>query len=367
MLRNLKTLTVGAAVLATGLVWNAPEAEAFWGHSSGGSYGSWGSSGGSWGSSGGSYGSYGGGYYPGSYGSYGGGSYGGWGGGHRHHHHRRQAYYGSWGSSGGSWGSSGGYYASWGSSGGSWGSSGGSYGSMGGVIVDGGAISTTPSIPASPPPAHPSDMPGDGGPQPGPGADMDTAPNPPVDNGAGLYRRPTSATLTVQVPADARVFVNGLATTSTGTVRRYVSNGLREGFNYTYQVRAEIVRNGQTITETQTVKLQAGEAPSVEFALNGSESEPIANQPVRTNVTLHVPADAKVYLSGNDTHGTGEVRTFSTTQLAAGQTWGDYVVRVEVQRNGRTLSKQETIAIKGGESSELTVDFDAPQVARASN
>jgi uncharacterized protein (TIGR03000 family) len=354
------------------LVWNAPEAGAFWGHSGGGS---WGSSGGSWGSSGGSYGSSGGSYGSigyassgGSYGSSGGYYSGGWGGRHHHRHHRH-AYYGSWGSSGGSWGSSGGsYYGSWGSGGGSWGSSGGSWGSMGGVVVE-----TAPAagVPASPPPAHPSDMPADGNLPPIPGADADmpddTAPAAPVDNGAGLYRRPTSATLTVRVPADARVFVNGLATTSTGSVRRYVSNGLRDGYNYTYSIRAEIVRDGQTITETQAVKLQAGDAPSVEFAMNAANAEPIANQPVRTSVTLNVPADAKVYLSGNETQGTGAVRTFSTTKLAAGQVWGNYVVRVEVQRNGRTLGKEETIAINGGETRELTIDVDAPQVARAGN
>ncbi|HET6884095.1 MAG TPA: TIGR03000 domain-containing protein, partial [Pirellulales bacterium] len=127
---------------------------------------------------------------------------------------------------------------------------------------------------------------------------------------------------------------------------------------------AEIVRDGETITETKTVKLQAGDNSNVEFALNGSNSDPIANQPVRTSLTLHVPADAKVYLSGNETHGTGEVRTFSTTKLAAGQTWGSYVVRVEVERNGRTLSKEETVDLKGGDVRELNLDLDALQVAR---
>jgi uncharacterized protein (TIGR03000 family) len=358
MLRNLKAMTVGAAVLATAVVGDAPRASAFWGHSSGGSYGSWGSSGGSWGSSGGSSG----GYYYGSWGSYGGGG--------RHHHRHHRANYGSWGSSGGSWGSSGGYYAgSWGSSGGSWG---GSWGSSGGVVV-GAPVDAGAGYgqgPAMPPP-HPSDMPADGGLPPGPDADInppdDGAPPPPTDSGAGLYRPSASATLTVQVPADARVFVNGLATTSTGSLRRYVSNGLRAGYNYTYQIRAEIVRDGQTIAETKTVKLQAGDAPNVEFALNGSDSDPIANQPVRTSVTLHVPADAKVYLSGNETRGTGEIRTFTTTKLAAGQAWGNYVVRVEVVRNGRTLSKEEMIEIKGGDIRDLTIDFDAPQVARAEN
>ncbi|HWB09715.1 MAG TPA: TIGR03000 domain-containing protein [Pirellulales bacterium] len=363
MFRNLKAFTVGAAVLAGSVAWGTSEADAFWGHSSGGSYGSWGSSGGSWGSSGGSWGSSG-----GSWGSSGGYYYGSYGG-HHHRHHHRRAYYGSWGSSGGSWGSSGGYYyGSWGSSGGSWGSSGGSWGSTGGVVVGGDVMApAAPSMPASPPPPHPSDMPADGTPQPGADLDMpeEGAPAVPTDNGNTFYRPSTNATLTVRVPAEARVFVNGLATTSTGTVRRYVSNGLRAGYAYTYQIRVEVIRDGQTVSETQTVKLQAGDTPNLEFALNGSDSDPIANQPVRTSVTLYVPADARVYLSGNETHSSGEVRTFSTTKLAAGESWGNYVVRVEVDRNGRTLSKEETIAINGGETRDLAIDFDAPQVARA--
>ncbi|OYV96127.1 MAG: hypothetical protein B7Z73_01285 [Planctomycetia bacterium 21-64-5] len=339
------------------MVCDGSRADAFWGHGSGGSYGSWGSSGGSsggyyggWGSSGGSWGSYGGGWH--------------------HHHHRRAAYYGSSGSSGGSWGSSGGY-AGWGSSGGSWGSSGGSWG---GVVTTAPVMNGAPMYgappTASPPPPHPSDMPADGNLPGGPAPDDNMppdegAPLPPADNNTGISRPSATALLTVRVPADAHVFVNGLPTTSTGTLRRYVSNGLRWGYNYTYQIRAEIVRDGQTITENKTVKLQAGDKSDVEFALNGSNSDPIANQPVRTSVTLHVPADAKVFLSGNETYGDGEVRTFTTTKLAQGQTWGNYVVRVEVERNGRTLSKEESIEVKGGDVLDLSLDVDAPQVARA--
>lgn len=217
------------------------------------------------------------------------------------------------------------------------------------------------------PPAHPSDtMQGDPGLPPASDSDMPLddggAPAPP-DSGARLYRPSANAVLTVRVPVDARVFVNDLPTASTGSLRRYVSNGLRAGYNYTYHIRAEVVRAGQTITETKTVKLQAGDNPNVEFALNASDSDPIATQPVRTSLTLHVPADAKVYLSGNETRGSGDVRTFSTNKLAAGETWGSYVVRVELTRDGHTLSKEETVDLKGGDIRELTVDFDATQVA----
>jgi uncharacterized protein (TIGR03000 family) len=172
-----------------------------------------------------------------------------------------------------------------------------------------------------------------------------------------------NATLNVHVPADAKVFVNGLATKSSGAERHYVSNGLRPGYNYSYEIRAEFIRDGRSVSQTKTVKLRAGDSSDVTFELTGDE-EQVAEQPVNTSLTLHVPADAKVYLSGNETHGSGEVRRFSTTKLQAGQKWQDYVVRVEVQRNGKTMTKEETVSLNGGDARELDITFDAPQVAQ---
>ncbi|HVW38679.1 MAG TPA: TIGR03000 domain-containing protein, partial [Pirellulales bacterium] len=309
-------------------------------------YGSWGSSGGSWG-----YASYG-----GSWGSYGGyaSSGGSWGG--RHHHHRRAyraAYYSSGGSYG-SYGSSGGYYAGWGSSGGSSGGSYGSWGSSGGTVIEGPAT-MAPTTPPPPPSAQPPAIDGNA---PAPG---ELPPEAPAAGDQTSFDR--SATLSVHVPADAKVFVNGLTTKSTGADRRFVSSGLQAGYSYTYEVRAELVRDGRPVTETKVIKLQAGGAADVNFDMNGQEEE-VAEQPVSTSLTLHVPADAKVFLSGNETQSFGETRRFSTTKLTAGGEWQDYVVRVELTRDGKTLTKVETVSLKPGDDRELTVDFDAPQVAQ---
>jgi uncharacterized protein (TIGR03000 family) len=77
-----------------------------------------------------------------------------------------------------------------------------------------------------------------------------------------------------------------------------------------------------------------------------------------------VPADAKVYLAGQQTSSTGPVREFATSKLTAGDQWADYVVRVEIDRNGRTLTKEQTVSIGAGETRQLSIDFDAPEVAR---
>ena len=64
---------------------------------------------------------------------------------------------------------------------------------------------------------------------------------------------------------------------------------------------------------------------------------------------------------------TGEVREFTTTKLATGQEWTKYAVRVAVQREGRELSKDETVTLKAGERRELTVDFPVTSVARTAS
>jgi uncharacterized protein (TIGR03000 family) len=80
-----------------------------------------------------------------------------------------------------------------------------------------------------------------------------------------------SAILTVSVPADAKVFVNDRETTSTGADRRFISRDLQSNARYTYRVRAEFIRNGQPVSEEQTVKLIAGQNQSLAF---GSEQVP---------------------------------------------------------------------------------------------
>jgi uncharacterized protein (TIGR03000 family) len=410
MYRNLQKFMLASIAALAVFSAELPQAQAFWwrhGGSSGGSSGGWGSSGGSsggsyggWGSSGGSSGGYGYGYTGwgssgGSSGGYGssGGSSGGWGSsggsyGGRHHHARRYASYGSWGSSygGGGWGSSGGssggYSSGWGSSGGSsggyaGGSSGGSVGGYSGyttidggiysgsTVVDGGVINGGTVID--------SNMPVDGtyapgGAAPGPvmappaGAPA-VAPAPGPDKGASL----NSAILNVRVPPEAKIFVNGLATSSTGTARRYVSNGLQSGYSYTYELRAELTRDGKTVSETKVVKLKAGDASNLDFTLEGEQQERVATEPARTSLTLLVPADAKVYLSGNPTQSSGEVREFSTTKLAGGAEWKDYAVRVELERDGQILTQEKTVSLRAGESKELKISFDAPEVARTAS
>ncbi len=193
----------------------------------------------------------------------------------------------------------------------------------------------------------------------------------PAAEGAGIVApSDDSVALEVEVPTEARVFVNGHETTSTGAMRRFVSRGLEPGYSYSYEVRAEVERDGKTLTETKVVKLVGGQAAdlSFDFSAGTTSEENVANTPAdsRTTLLLRVPANAKVFLAGHETQSTGTVRQFSTTRLPNGQNWADYTVRVELEQDGQTLTKEQKISLAAGETTELNVEFDTASIAQVS-
>jgi uncharacterized protein (TIGR03000 family) len=82
--------------------------------------------------------------------------------------------------------------------------------------------------------------------------------------------------LTVRVPSDAKVTINGFPTKKTGSTRQYFCDGLLAGQTYTFEVTAEVVREGKVITETQTVSPTAGESGSVAVRFNIAGAEGLA-------------------------------------------------------------------------------------------
>ncbi len=317
------TLVAGLGIGPAAVVW------AGWG-----SYGSYGGSAGwspawsSCGSSGGyvAHGSW------GSYGSHGGPIHSALRGLFRHIHYASYGGFYSCGSTGGavSWGS----YGSW-----------GSHGCMGGSYYYHPPKTVAPMAPpAEQPMAPPAEQPMT--PPSEPPKPDSTLPPP---GSSASWEAEGSALLVVRVPESARVYVNGRPTVSTGSERRYISRGLRPGLNYTYDVRVEALIDGQTLEETKTVQVRAGETARLEFDL--------APRP-ETVLTLIVPEDARVTLAGHETSATGPVRVFRSRQLAAGQTWYDYRVEVRVERDGRTVVKEQRLTLKAGDQRELRFDFD---------
>lgn len=209
-----------------------------------------------------------------------------------------------------------------------------------------------------------------------------------------MTRRDTRVTLQVTLPSEARVYVNERLTRSDGPRRRFQTSGLVPGQEYVYTVRAERTVEGRKLTETKAVTVVPGQTVQLAFALDGAEEVPAtpvsaeaeqgqsdqdrtASRTVRqvakrdsqpastapTTLELHVPAGAKVFLAGRTTRSRGRIRHFSTTRLTGERQWADYPIRVEVERDGRTLTHEQTITLTAGQTRRVAVKLDGPRLA----
>jgi uncharacterized protein (TIGR03000 family) len=73
----------------------------------------------------------------------------------------------------------------------------------------------------------------------------------------------------VNIPADARLFVDNQPTKSTTARRVLQSPSLQPGTAYSYVFRAEIQREGRAYQQTQKVDVRAGKEAVVTFSEEG--------------------------------------------------------------------------------------------------
>lgn len=194
----------------------------------------------------GCYGGYGRGGWGGCYGGYG---WGGWGGG-----------YGGYG-----WGGWGGGYGVWGGGYGGWG---GGYGGWGGYVYA--PVVSTYAAPmmlaANPIPAT-------------------TIPT------RSMYYSPTTsannrATITVHLPDDATLLVDGNQTTSVSNTRQFYTPPLEPNKSYHYNFEAMVKRDGQPVKVTKGVDVVAGERRVVNLTipnLNQTSERQPPTQPAERN------------------------------------------------------------------------------------
>jgi uncharacterized protein (TIGR03000 family) len=89
-----------------------------------------------------------------------------------------------------------------------------------------------------------------------------------------------AAELTVVVPADAEVFVDGELTRQKGTERRFTTPPLVGGKRYTYDVRARWKEGGKPVEQTRKVPVRAGARVRVDFLSPPPETVPTPRQSV---------------------------------------------------------------------------------------
>ena len=179
-------------------------------------------------------------------------------------------------------------------------------------------------------------------PSPGPAGDDTTRMSPKQKSTV------KPAVLSVALPTDAQVYINGRLTKTEGSVRNYVAHKLKNGKEQGYQVKAVVNRDGKRLIRTQTVRMKPGITRTVEFDFN---------KPVTTVLALKVPTDAKVRLCGAETSATGERRFFETSKLKDGESWENYEIEVVVNRDGKELVARQSLELHAGDSQSMVFEF----------
>jgi uncharacterized protein (TIGR03000 family) len=102
----------------------------------------------------------------------------------------------------------------------------------------------------------------------GPAASIpESIPAPHVDEkkGGTSTVTPSRAKVIVQLPADAKLFVDDQPVKATQERQSFSTPQLRRGQTYFYDVRAEAIRDGKTVVETKRIIIRAGEEVTVSF------------------------------------------------------------------------------------------------------
>jgi uncharacterized protein (TIGR03000 family) len=73
------------------------------------------------------------------------------------------------------------------------------------------------------------------------------------------------ATIVVTLPVEAKLTVDGVATTSTESVRVFTSPALEQNKTFYYTLNGELVRDGQVLKTSQRIAVRAGEETRVEL------------------------------------------------------------------------------------------------------
>jgi uncharacterized protein (TIGR03000 family) len=74
------------------------------------------------------------------------------------------------------------------------------------------------------------------------------------------------ARVRVKLPADADLFVDGVRVPLTSAVRSFQTPKLEAGRSYFYTLKADVVRDGRTVSASKRVTVEAGKEATVEFS-----------------------------------------------------------------------------------------------------
>jgi uncharacterized protein (TIGR03000 family) len=105
-------------------------------------------------------------------------------------------------------------------------------------------------------------------------------PPPPVDPGAVVMPPPGPASdtnvaqITLNVPLDCQVWIQGVKTTQIGATRRFVSPQLEPGKTYHYDFRFTYADEGKETTKNEKIEVHAGDRKSFTIVVRPPEVMP---------------------------------------------------------------------------------------------
>jgi len=160
------------------------------------------------------------------------------------------------------------------------------------------------------------------------------------------------ATVVIKAAPDVKVLFNGKETVRKKAEEAFKTPDLLPGKAYSYDVVAEVSRDGKTYTTSQRVTVRAGERSEVSF---GDAAEVIAAaQAEAAHITVLLPEGGKLYVDGQ-VRGSGAAKqTFDTPKLSKGKTYF-YTLKVEVKSANNAGAKTQRVNVEAGK--DVTVDF----------
>jgi uncharacterized protein (TIGR03000 family) len=169
------------------------------------------------------------------------------------------------------------------------------------------------------------------------------------------------ATVVIRAAADVKITVNGKETKRLSEVQTFDTPDLAVGRTYSYQIGAEVVREGKTYTASKRVLVKAGQQSEVDF---GDMSAVIAEaQADVAHVTVILPDGGKLFVDGKEQVTTAKQQTFDTPKLKKGKSYY-YVLKVEMPagKNKEADFRAKRVTVEAG--ADVTVDFRSMFIAQ---
>jgi uncharacterized protein (TIGR03000 family) len=166
---------------------------------------------------------------------------------------------------------------------------------------------------------------------------------------------PTQATIIVQVPEGAKLYLDGQLSDRTSTTRTFITPDLPLDKDCSYTLKMEASEGGKAVTASKRVIVRAGAVTRVNFTDRSSAATIRPDEePAPAHVTVRLPEDARLRVDGVVCPLTSGTRKFDTPELEPGRKYF-YTLTAEVVRDGLPVSESRRVLLQAGK--EAQVDF----------